>query len=148
MVDILRKSAFMLALVATPAMAQNSTTDCRSSFGVVHCTTNSQGPQVQLQMPTLQPPPQMNWGAIGDAMRYRAERERMAQQQAEQRQRDEQQQSAQRETQATHDSWQNSVMQQLKNGDCPGALQTALGSGDLELATKVKNYCAAPSPQK
>lgn len=137
----------------SPALAQNSMTNCYRLGVSVQCDTTAQTP--------IAPAPQINWGAqqfpntanafangYQQGLEMRRQRERMrAEKQREQSDAEQhlrmERDHDERET-ARHD-----VMQHLIKGDCLGATNLALAADDLDLATKTKAFCAsqaAPRP--
>lgn len=144
----MKKLALGLALVAAPALAQNSNTTCSRVGQFVNCQTTTQ-PQPPSGVPdylgAMHVLPDPNAWARGqqDAERLRAQQ---LQNQIEAlRLADAQREAQDRQSaQAAANAVVEGVADRLNAGDCPGALSLALRSGNIPLATQVKGFCAKP----
>lgn len=133
----------MLLELAMIAAMQDSTTTCRNLLGgTVQCQTqqnntpwDAYNAARESQMRTQQPQPQAprdtaqcargDWFLIGCTISQHDEAEQLV--------------VRQRRAVAARDR----AMSLLRDGDCAGAVRSALDTGDLQFATEVRTFCAA-----
>lgn len=116
----MQRLAAIFALAAAPAFAQSATTTCYLGGAIVTCTTP--GAQRTLQPNDYTLPDAGNM--IQDSQRRDAE-------------------IAALRAAARPQELRERVGRKLAKGDCAGAEKNALEGGDLDLASKVRAYCAA-----
>jgi hypothetical protein len=138
---MLWKVALALLIMAAPAAAQNSSTNCYQVGNTVQCdtrSTQSHGVNWGLAQPS-QPAPDYN-AAIQRGYEDSQRRRQMQFEEAER-------QRAYANAQAAQEVRQ-SVAASLRAGKCQEATDTALAHGEIELAAQAKNYCASPPTGK
>ena len=127
--------------IPAPAAAQTSDTTCSRLGQFVNCHTTTQSqpalPDYLGAMHTLPDPAESFLRGQQEAEHLRQQRlqnQLLAQQQAV----DQSHAAAMAEVQAE-------VAKRLRDGDCKGAVDLALLSGDIDTATKAKTFCAKPT---
>ena len=155
--DHMRKRAFIIAMVAAPALAfvaspvaaQTTSSNCRMIGNTWHCDTQTQE-RTRLDPSIISSPSEAysRLPSINDQIQQ--------QQQIQQRRNDELEASYARSARQLAEDRANlsremsedrrtKVGQMLSTGNCAGALALSLDSGDIELANQVKAYCS-PAP--
>lgn len=134
---MVRKALLGLIMLAAPAMAQDSSTNCYKVGNTVQCDTRSAqsgGVNWNLNRP---PPPPDYMASIRQGEEDAQRRRQMEEDQDEARR-------GQQDALAAQDL-RKSVAASLMAGNCHEAIDTALAHGDISLAAQAKSYCATPA---